>query len=120
MVEVESQVAEALKANPGPYFFGPRLDFNYAVFRLHSPEQYPAWWHPGTAFPESEQSTIINHWRQDRFKTLIFLKTGFEGHGEIASYSYYPQEFLDAIHREYAADDRYPDITVYHRLQTVP
>ena len=114
MVNVENEVAQALHTNPGPYFLGPRLDFNYAVFGLRSPEHFPAWWHPGTAFAISDESRIIRDWQQNRFNTLIFVKSGFAGYSEDRFYTYYPQEFLDAIHSEYVADQTYPDITVYH------
>ena len=118
MVEVENEVAQALNTNQGPYFFGTRLDFNYAVFGIRSPEQFPSWWHPGTAFPVSDQSKIIEQWRQDQFETLIFMKVGFAGWDEGMYYTYYPQQFLDAIHSDYVADERYPDITIYHRIKT--
>jgi hypothetical protein len=114
MVEVEDEVADALKSNTGPYFFGTRLDFNYAVFGLPSPKQFPSWWHPGTAFATSAQTEIIDHWKQHRFETLIFMKTGFAGYNEVMFYSYYPPEFMNAIRQNYVADERYPDITVYH------
>jgi hypothetical protein len=120
MVEVENEVAQALNVNRGPYFFGTRLDFNYAVFGIHSPEQFPAWWHPGTAFPLSDESKIIEQWRQDRFETLIFMKTGFADDDERMFYTYYPRQFLDAIHNGYVVDNSYPDITVYHRLKAAP
>ena len=119
MVRVEKEVADAIKTNGGPYFFGTRVDFNYAVFGIHSPEAFPSWWHPGTAFPTSAQSKIIDKWKQDRFQTLIFMKGGFAGYGEGMFYTYYPQEFLNAIKDGYVADERYPDITVYHRRQSV-
>ena len=118
MVQVQDEVADALKSNAGPYFFGPRLDFNYAVFGIASPEQFPAWWHPGTAFPTSAQSEIIDCWKRDRFETLIFMKTGFAGYDEAMFYSYYPPEFMSAIRQNYAPDERYPELTVYHLRQT--
>src|ERR1017187_5480805 len=120
MVEVESEVKQALEANPGPYFFGTRVDFNYAVFELRSPEGFPAWWHPGTAFALSDEPQIIRRWRQNRFQTLIFMKEGFGEYSAGMFYTYYPQEFLDAINSDYVRDDHYPDITVYHRLKAEP
>ena len=97
---------QALDANPGPYFLGPRIDFNYAVFGLRSPEGFPPTFCPGSWFPISAEPQIIQHWQQDRFETLIFLKD--------QGYPFYPQEFLDIIDRAYVRDDKtYPDITVY-------
>ena len=118
MVEVENEIAQALNANQGPYFFGTRLDFNYAVFGIRSPEQFPSWWEPGAAFPLSDQSKIIEQWKQDRFETLIFMKTGFADYDEKMYYTFYPKQFLDVIHNGYVADERFPDITIYHRVKT--
>ena len=106
MIDVEEQIQYVLKANPGPYFFGPRVDFNYAVFGLTSPPRFPAWWHPGTAFGKAEESELIQQWRADRFQTLIFLKD---------DYTYYSADFLEAIHENYVSDNRYPALTIYRR-----
>jgi hypothetical protein len=120
MIEVEREIGSALKGNPGPYFFGPRVDFNYAVFGLPSPERFPAWWEPGTAFAASDQARLIQVWQEHQFETLIFLKAD-HAHGADADsvdYIYYPKEFLDAIKFGYVRDDSYPSITVYHRRAT--
>ena len=114
MIEVEREIGQAVHANPGPYFLGPRIDFNYAVFGLASPEGYPVSWAPETMFPISAEPEIIQHWQQDRLQTLIFIKDGLEGAPAVMAYTYYPPEFLDVIDRLYVRDDKtYPDITVY-------
>jgi hypothetical protein len=114
MIEVEREVKRALDANPGPYFLGPRIDFNYAVFGLPSPERFPPAWCPGSWFPISAEPQIIQDWQQDRLRTLIFIKDGLAGSPRGNAYTYYPQEFLDIIDRAYVRDDEtYPDITVY-------
>jgi len=105
MQHVEEQVVEAKEQNGGPYFFGPRIDFNYAVLGLPSPEHFAAWWHPGTAFARKDVPQLLEAWKQHHFQTLIFLK---------GDYTYYPEEFTDLIRRDYTQDDRYPEITVYH------
>jgi hypothetical protein len=115
MIEIERETKLAIDTNPGPYFFGTRIDFNYAVFGLRSPDQFPAWWHPGTAFPLEDQSRIIQAWQAHHFQTLVFLKSSvprIEG----AAYTYYPPEFFDALDRGYVRDDEsYSEITVYRR-----
>jgi hypothetical protein len=106
LIEVEHEVKQALDANPGPYFLGPRIEFNYAAFGLSSPKGVPVAWAPETMFPISAEAQIIQQWQQDRLRTLIFLR--YQG------YPYYPPEFLDIIDRAYVRDDKtYPDITVY-------
>jgi hypothetical protein len=116
MIEIEREVKQALDTNPGPYFLGPRLDFNYAAFGLPSPEGYPVTWAPETMFPLSAEPQIIQNWKQDRLRTLIFIKDLSHGRLRVLglAYSYYPQEFLDIIDHAYVRDDEsYTDITIY-------
>ena len=106
MIELEREIAQAHAENPGPIFFGPRVDFNYSVLNLPSPIHLPLWWQPGTAFPRSTVPTLLATWDADRFPTLIFLKDDT---------TYYPDDFLTLIARHYTRDDRYPALTLYHR-----
>jgi hypothetical protein len=118
MIELEREVKLAKDTNPGPFFIGPRMEFNYAVLGLPSPEHIPAWWEPGTAFAVTEQSNLIQVWQQHRFLTLIFLKSDNVYDTRTLygkAYTFYPKEFLDAINRDYVRDESYPFITVYHR-----
>lgn len=112
MIEIEREIKLAIDANPGPYFFGPRLDFNYAVLGLPSPENSPAWWEPGTAFAVSDQTRLIQVWQEHRFQTLIFLKARNPAGMDCTFYS---QELLDTIHRGYVEDDSYPLVRIFHR-----
>jgi len=113
--DIEQEIALIMKQAPGPYWFGPRLDFNNAVFQLPMPEHLAAWWHPGTAFPRKDVSRLLDIWRAQQFQTLVFLSADPRNDNII----YYPQEFLDLIHRDYIADERYPFLTVYHRRSGV-
>ena len=115
MFEVEREVELAKESNPGPYFFGPRMEFNYAVLRLTPPVQSPILWDPGAAFAESDEGRLIRVWEEHRFQTLIFLKAD-NPYG--IDHIYYSQEFLDAIRRGYLEDGSYPWITVYRRRAT--
>jgi hypothetical protein len=114
LIEVEREVKQAVDTNPGPYFLGPRIDFNYAVFGLASPKRYPITWAPETMFPRLAEPQLVQYWQQDRFETLIFIKDELAGSAQGGAYTYYPPEFLDIIDRAYVRDDKtYPDITVY-------
>ena len=117
MIEVERQIELAKETNPGPFFFGPRVDFNYAVSGLPSPLHSPAWWEPGTSFAVSDQAHLIQVWQAHRFETLIFLKSDYAYGQEAdkADYYLYPKEFRDTIDRGYVKDERFPYLTVYHR-----
>jgi len=119
LVAIEREVSLATKANSGPYFFGPRMEFNYAAFALPSPKNFPVWWDPGTAFVKSQQAPLIQGWQQHRFQTLIFLKSDYAfGPGpasDVEDYTFYPKEFRAVIDHDYTRDESYPNITVYHR-----
>ena len=120
MIEVEREVKLATGANPGPYFFGPRMEFNYAALGLPSPMHSPTLWDPGTAFPVAEQAHLIQVWQEHGFQTLIFLNSSY-AYGPIADradYTFYPREFRNAIERGYVRDEQYPLLTVYHRRTT--
>ena len=110
MIRVEDQIGGILQREPGPYWFGPRLDFNNAVFHLPMPEHLPAWWHPGTAFPRSDVPGLLDLWQRQHYQTLIFLRDDPK-----LDYMFYPQPFLDLIHRNYVADDSLPSLTIYRR-----
>jgi len=120
MIEVMREVKLATDVNPGPYFFGPRLEFNYAALALPSPEHSPALWDPGAMFPVSDEAHLVQNWREHQFQTLIFLKSNY-AYGQSAflfDYTFYSEEFLDAIRNGYVADESYPFLTIYHRRLT--
>ena len=112
-----ARVKLATTENPGPDFFGPRLDFNYAALGLPSPAHSPAWWEPGTAFAVSDQAHLIQGWQEHQFQTLIFLNSvyAYGTNADKADYYMYPKEFIDVIKSGYVRDNSYPFLTVYHR-----
>ena len=106
MIKMEQEIGTAVHSNPGPYFFGPRIDFNYAVQHLQSPDHLPAWWHPGVSFSSQRIPELLHKWESHKFETLIFLKS---------DYTFYPRTFIDLIGRDYVRDDHFSTITVYRR-----
>ena len=102
MIEVERELKLATTENPGPDFFGPRLDFNYAALGLPSPEYFPAGWEPRTAFAVSDQAHLIQGWQEHKFQTLIFLNSVY-AYGTNAykdGLQYDPKEFIEVIRGE--------------------
>lgn len=106
LVKVNEEIRRAIASVPGPVFFGPRLMTQYAVIREPSPTGIALFWQPGTSFPQSRTVEMLEAWRAHRFPMLIFLKD---------DYSYYTPEFLRILATDYIRDDRFPDLTVYHR-----
>lgn len=104
LVEVEREIGMVKSTSPGPYYFGPRIDFNYAVLEIPAAEHLPAWWEPGSAFARSETPQILSTWQNQQFKTLIFLRE---------DYTYYPERFRRLIQDNYQKDDSYPLLTIY-------
>ena len=102
---VVEQIGQVLKNNPQPVFFGPRLEFSYAVFGLSSPRHVPVWWHPGTSFRAADEPELVAAWRADQFATLIFLKDDF---------TYYSVPFLRMIKATYSRDNGFSELTVFH------
>jgi hypothetical protein len=99
------QVREVLGQHPGPIFFGPRMEFNYAAFGLPSPKHLPIIWDPGNQFPFSEEGSMLASWQRNRFATLIFQRDDF---------IFYSPQFLQLIDSLYSRDDSYSMLTVFH------
>lgn len=112
MIEVQNEVSRVIGEGQGPYFFGPRLEMDYAVHHVPSPWGFPTYWQPGTAFGMKESEQILRSWDQQDFRTLIFLKKTFGGEGAM---TFYTKEQLDRLDQRYVADDSYPHLRVYRR-----
>ncbi len=103
--EMVDQIREAVSTSPRPVFFGPRVEFAYAAFRVPSPEHLPLYWTPGTAFAAWQESELLEEWRKHHFRTLIFFKNDF---------TFYSPQFLQLINDLYSRDDHYSELTVFH------
>ncbi|HEV2576555.1 MAG TPA: hypothetical protein VGU25_05035 [Acidobacteriaceae bacterium] len=104
---------------PRSVFFGPRMEFLYARYRLASPRGLPLWWHPGSAYPLPAEPAILAAFEADRPQLLIFLHD---------DRSHMPTALLDRMSREYRqlphppsphyadlADDPTANIDIYTR-----
>ncbi len=105
--EVDGEVGQALRSSPGPVFFGPRLEFEYAVRGLPSPTHWTTFFQPGTSFARADTPRLIQGWEDHRFPTLILLKN---------EYTFYPPALLAQLRLHYIRDDHFPRVTVYRRL----
>src|SRR5581483_244910 len=78
--------------NAQSVFFGPRMEFLYARYRLTAPRGLPLWWHPGSSYPLPCERRILAAFEADRPQILIFLHD---------DRSHMPAALLDLIDREY-------------------
>jgi hypothetical protein len=101
---VVRSVDRLLATEPGSVFFGPRMEFLYAVFRRPSPRHLAIWWHPGTSFATRDTALVADRWRRSRFDVLIFLRD---------DYARMPGVVIDLIRSGYARDQSDPDLTVW-------
>ncbi len=100
----QEDAAKVMRELDGPYFFGPRIDFSYAEYGLVSPPHLPVWYHRGTAFDQTLMPVILERWRKENFRTLIFYKN---------DHSYYTPEFMALIGSRYTVERRTRSLTVY-------
>lgn len=103
--EVYSQVESIVSQSPEKaMFFGPRMEWSYAAFRLPSPSGFPVWWHPGTSFSLVDQSNYIRSLIQARHDLLIFLK------GDL---TYYSPAFINVIKAHYSEDGSFSRLAIF-------
>jgi hypothetical protein len=88
------------------FFFGPRLEWAYAAFRLHSPLDMPIWWHPGSSYNISQEQDILHAWRKARIDILILNKHDV---------TRMPTSLLQEIERNYYVDDNFRAITCMYK-----
>jgi hypothetical protein len=106
LLQVQQETHRAVALYPGPVFFGPRLEFEYADTRLPSPTQWPVYFQPGTSFAASDQARLTKVWQDKHFQTLIFF-------GD--DRTCYPEELIRVIASEYVMEPGFQSIQVYKR-----
>ena len=55
-------------------FFGPRLEFGYALTLTHSPYGMPLWWHPGSSYSVNDEGKVVSMFMENNFDILIFSR----------------------------------------------
>ena len=106
MLRVQQEVHRAATTLPGPIFFGPRLEFEYADLRLPSPRGWTIYYQPGTSFARKDIDRLDRVWEQEPFQSLIFL-------GD--DRTFYPPQLLSIIDRDYKPVSGYTELEVYVR-----
>lgn len=104
--EVYKEVQATIGAATGErIFFGPRMQWAYAAFRLPSPKNHPVWWHPGVSFARSDVPKYIRAFAEMRNTLLVFVKNDV---------TYFPPEFIDYLRNAYTLDQSHPALTLWH------
>jgi hypothetical protein len=101
---VVEQMESALQRYPGRAFFGPRMEFGYAVFQQPAGRGIPLFWHNGSAYAASDIPGIVEAFDRAGFQTLIFLKDDF---------THMPLELRSLIEKRYVKIRDYPELTVF-------
>ena len=74
--EILHQIEKVKKRfNKEKIFFGPRLEFGYALTQTRSPFGLPLWWHPGTSYAFISHDKILSNFIENEFDVLIFARS---------------------------------------------
>lgn len=85
-------------------FFGPRIEFGYAVTNIRSPSGLPLWWHPGTSYAIIDLDKIFENFISNEFDVLCFARS---------DRTRMPIEIINYIKSKYVKLDGYKEIDVY-------
>jgi len=92
-IAVEEQLAYVLKTlEPTSVFFGPRLQWAYAAFGIHSPLREPVWWHAGVSYAAAKEGEMVKAWRDNAHDVLVFYRGDF---------SYIPPDLFAQVQQHY-------------------
>lgn len=92
-------------------FFGPRIEFAYAVFGIDSPRGLPIWWHPNNSYPADHQQYYVQSFLDHDFDTLIFVTKPEEMNPD---FTYIPPKIVLDLQSYYERRD-YSNIVVYQK-----
>ena len=109
LLEIQKQVSDVLAKHPGSkVFFGPRLEFEAAVFGKELIPGLPVQWEPGSQYPASRTPVLLENLKRQDPDLLIFLKRDFTRMYSVGDY------IREApIYR--AVLNEYPDLEIYIR-----
>jgi len=80
-------------------FFGIRLEFGYAAFRVPSPTHLPVWWDPAASYPLRDEPAIIANFIAHRFPICVFF-------GERPDFTYLPTPIVSYLKEHYTFHPR--------------
>jgi len=92
-------------------FFGPRMEFNYAVHQLDSPRGLPLFWQEGVGHPNHLRDRIVTAFRDADFDVCIFFRGDF---------TFMPIDILLHLESTYQRVDTHALTIFYRRDGLVP
>jgi len=87
------------RSGEGPVFFGPRLQWAYAAFKIPAPVNEPAFWQPGAYFAREDEPRYTRRWFQTGYNAAMFL-----------DFLYYSPEFVKTLNDLYQIDSTFPSV----------
>lgn len=93
-----------------PVYFGPRIEFAYAVFGITSPVNMPIWWHPNNSYPPEYEAEYVGAFIDYGFENAIFMK---QPGGRDPDYGFLPEGIISELETNYNRTD-YSTIVVFH------
>lgn len=93
-----------------PVYFGPRIEFAYAVFGIISPVNMPIWWHPNNSYPPEREAGYARAFIDYGFENAIFMK---KPDGKDPEYGFLPESIISELETNYNRID-YSNIVVFH------
>lgn len=110
---VLSQTSQVFSNYPSQrVFFGPRMEFEYAVFNKAALSGMPLLWDVGNLFSEERFPLFLSNFQKQDPDLLIFLKGDYTRMGPVASY-------IKGT-TTYRRIETYSELTVYVRNREVP
>lgn len=94
-----------------PIFFGPRIEFAYAVFNILSPQNIPIWWHPNNSYPSEREAEFSNSFLNHHFETAIFIRNPVDGPPD---FGFLPKIIVADLKSNYESFD-YSSIVVFRK-----
>lgn len=109
-LRLEDAISGCLVSYPSvSVYFGPRLQWAYAAFKLRSPGDEPVWWHPGVAFGQSEEERWLDRWKIHAHDLLIFMRD---------DRTYMPEPMTRWISERYQRVPSDESLDVFRRVNT--
>lgn len=106
LYQVIAEIEAIRKSQPNSnIFFGPRVEFGYALTNTISPKGLPLWWHPGTSYSLNDSENVIGEFMARNFDILVFLRD---------DRTRIPEEILIHINSTYKKVEKYNFIDVYY------